>query len=332
MANEFLSQEEVDALLSNVTGEEHGKPEDQPKESISAYDLGRQERIVRGRMPTLEIIYDRAARNLRQNLYGLLRKTPEVALKDKSIKPIKYSEWIKNLPVPASLTLIQLRNLRGNGLIVLDPSLIFATIDSLFGGSGLHTRIEGRDFSPTEQQVIQRLIKIITETFTLAWRPILPVEFIPIRNEIHAQFAQIATPSEVVLAADFQVEIGESSGVIWICVPYSSIEPIRGLLTNDLQNDTDRNDNHWGSVLRGHVSDSRTTLSFEIARERLPLQRVLELQVGDVLDIGESLQAIGYCNGVRLLKGIPGERDGHMAVQITAARKAHGLNLGIKHE
>lgn len=322
MSNEILSQEEVDALLNNMSGEPTDGPSDQGSATgITNYNLAQQERIVRGRMATLEIVYDRAARHLRQTFYSMVRKNIEIT--NEGVKPIKYNEWIKRLPQPASYTVLQLKHLRGNGLFVLEPNLVFATIDALFGGNGIHTRIEGRDFSPTEQEIIGRIVKLLSETFAQAWKPILPVEFIPLRNEIHSQFASIATPSELVLACKLFIEIGTISGGAYLCIPYSSIEPIRNLLTNDLQNDSDRDDGRWNNVLHQHVLDTRATLRFELSRKKISLQQIHEFKIGDIipLDMSNPPEAIGYCNNVKLLKGTPGIQNNHMSVQITHARK-----------
>lgn len=323
MSNDFLSQEEVDALLSNVTGEEHGKIDIAPGEGVMPYDLAKQERIVRGKMATLEIIHNRAARTLRQSFYTLLRKNPEI--EHKALLPMKYSEWIKNLPLPASFTVLHMKGLRGNGLFVLEPGVVFAVIDSLFGGSGMKTRIEGRDFSPTEQQIISRIIGLLCETFSTAWRPIMPIEFSPVRHEVHPQFAQIATPSEAVVTSTYSIEIGDNfKGFMHMCIPYSSLEPIRDLLSNDLQNDSGKDDARWTSVMASHVSQSKAELRFEIARKTMPLAALENMKVGDVIDLcsaSEPLQATGFCNGVRLLKGVPGNKNGKLAVRITGSRK-----------
>jgi flagellar motor switch protein FliM len=327
MNSDFLSQEEVDALLSNVTGEEHGRSEQLPPDEVVAYDLAKQERIVRGKMATLEIIHNRAARSLRQSFYNLLRKSPEI--EHRGLLPLKYSEWIKNLPLPASFTILQMKGLRGNGLFVLEPGLVFALIDSLFGGSGIKTRIEGRDFSPTEQQIILRVVRMLCETFNAAWRPIMPVEFSQLRHEVHPQFAQIATPSELVVTSSYTVELGDNfKGVIHMCIPYSSLEPIRDLLSNDLQNDSDRDDMRWTSVLSSHVASAGADLRFEIARATMSLSEINNLQVGQFIDLGPAgapVEAVGYCNGVRLLRGVPGNQNGNFAVRVTGARKLENL-------
>ena len=323
MSNEFLSQEEVDALLSNVTGEDHTKIDEAPVEGVISYDLAKQERIVRGKMATLEIIHNRAARSLRQSFYNLLRKNPEI--EHNGIVPQKYSEWIKKLPLPASFTILQMKGLRGNALFVLEPGVVFAFIDSLFGGTGIKTRIEGRDFSPTEQQVISRVIRILCETFNAAWKPIMQIEFSALRHEVHPQFAQIATPSELVVTSSYTIELGDSfKGGIHMCVPYSSVEPIRDMLSNDLQNDTERDDVRWTSVLSSHMASSSTDVRFEIARKKILLSDIDKLTLGDFIDLGPAStanEAVGYCNGVRLLKGIPGSSNGMLAVKITGARK-----------
>lgn len=323
MSNEFLSQEEVDALLSSVTGEEHGQAPEPSQTGAVRYDLAKQERIVRGKMATLEIIHNRAARSLRQSFYGLLHKNPEI--EHNGLLPLKYSEWIKSLPLPASFTLLQMRGLRGNALFVLEPALVFAVIDSLFGGSGVKTNIEGREFSPTELEVITRIVRILCDTFNQAWQPIMPIEFSPLRHELHPQFVQIATPSELVVTSSYSIELGDNfKGGIHMCVPYSSLEPIRDMLSNDFQNDTDRDNQRWASVMNSHVTHSQAELRFEIARKKMQLHDVDNLREGDIIDIGSTFQgliAIGYCNGVKLLKGEPGNKNGKFAVQITGARK-----------
>lgn len=319
MSNDFLSQEEVDALLSNVNGEAP-QAATTGSDAHQQYDLTKQERIVRGRMATLEIINDRAIRTLRQNLYSLLRRSPEIT--HAGVRPLKYSEWMKHLPVPASFNIIQIKGLRGNALFVLEPGLIFALIDTLFGGNGqFHTRIEGRDFSQTEQQVISRITSMLCETFTSAWRPIIPLEFQLLRTEIQSQFAQIATPSEVVLACQFRVELGDSSGHFWTCLPYASIEPIKSQLTNDLQNDTDRDDSRWRQVLTEHVIGSKSEVVCEVARLQMPLSAILKLQPGTTIELDESLVVKGYCSGQIIFTGKPGVHNSKYAVEISTVRQ-----------
>ena len=176
MNQQILSQDEVDALLQGITGESQKlEQDDAPKEGIRDYNLAQQERIVRGRMPTMEIINERFARNIRVGLFNFIRKSPEVSVG--GIKVQKYSAFLREIVVPTNFNIMAVRPLRGSGLIVCDPTLVFAVIDSLFGGVGkFHTRIEGRDFSATEQRIIRRLVEVVCEEYKRSWQGIYPVE------------------------------------------------------------------------------------------------------------------------------------------------------------
>src|SRR5436190_13289282 len=200
MSKDFLSQDEVDALLKGVTGEPEDTKEDVNPTGVRSYNLATQERIVRGRMPTLEIINERFARLLRIGLFNFLRRSAEVSVG--SVRVSKYSEFIRNLVVPTNLNLVHMKPLRGTALIVFDPGLVFLLVDNLFGGDGrFHTRVEGRDFTQTEQRIILRILDIVFEAYTKSWEPVYPVEFEYIRSEMNTQFANIATPNEVVVAS-----------------------------------------------------------------------------------------------------------------------------------
>ncbi|MBI3369979.1 MAG: flagellar motor switch protein FliM, partial [Burkholderiales bacterium] len=195
MNQQILSQDEVDALLQGITGESQKlEQEEQQSEGIRDYDLASQERIVRGRMPTMEIINERFARNIRIGLFNLIRKSPEVSIG--GIRVQKYSAFLREIVVPTNFNIVSIKPLRGSGLIECDPTLVFAVIDALFGGAGkYHTRIEGRDFSPTELRVILRLVECIIGEYKKAWTGIYPVEMEYQRSEMQPQFANIATPS-----------------------------------------------------------------------------------------------------------------------------------------
>ena len=165
--DKFLSQDEVDALLKGVNGEEDEVEQEAPAAGVRPYNIAKQERIVRGRMPTMEIINDRFARNLRIGIFNFLRRSPEISIDQ--IKVTKYSEFLKNLVVPTNLNILQMRPLRGSALIVMDPNLVFLVIDNMFGGDGrFKTRIEGRDFSPTELRIITRMLEMVMDEYQKA--------------------------------------------------------------------------------------------------------------------------------------------------------------------
>lgn len=293
MNQQILSQDEVDALLQGITGESQKLEEEEtPKAGIRDYDLSSQERIVRGRMPTMEVINERFARNIRIGLFNLIRRSPEVSIG--GIKVQKFSAFLREIVVPTNFNIVSVKPLRGNGLIVCDPSLVFAVIDALFGGIGkYHTRIEGRDFSPTELRVILRLVETITSEYKKAWHGVYPVELEYQRSEMQPQFANIATPSEIVVATSFALEIGETSGTVHFCVPYSTLEPIRDVLYSTIQGDSAEPDRRWINLLKAQIQSAEVDLVAELAHTRATVEQLMSFKPGDFveLDLDPMIQA-----------------------------------------
>jgi flagellar motor switch protein FliM len=293
MSQQILSQDEVDALLQGITGESQ-KLDEEPLDdgAVRPYDLASQERIVRGRMPTMEIINERFARNIRIGLFNFIRRSPEISIG--SIKVQKYSAFLREIVVPTNFNIVSVRPLRGSGLIVCDPTLVFAVIDTLFGGAGkYHTRIEGRDFSPTEQRIIARLVEVITAEYQKAWQGIYPLELDYQRSEMQPQFANIATPSEIVVATSFTLEIGDTSGTIHFCIPYATLEPIRDVLYSTIQGDAAEPDRRWVNLMKQQIQAASVELVAELATAPATVEQLLSLKTGDFieLDLNPSIQA-----------------------------------------
>ena len=205
MVKDVLSQDEVDALLQGITGEDTEPEQPQAEESgVRAYDLASQDRIVRGRMPTLEVINERFARLWRVGLFNFLRRSSEISVS--AVRLLKYSEFIRTLVVPSNLNLVQLKPLRGTALFVFDPRLVFSVVDNFFGGDGrFHARIEGRDFTNLEQRIISRMLDMVFKEYRSAWNPVLALDIEVVRSEVNPQFVNIATPTEVVITSTFDV-------------------------------------------------------------------------------------------------------------------------------
>jgi flagellar motor switch protein FliM len=284
MSDNFLSQEEVDALLKGVTGDQDDSQAQEDTSGVRPYNLATQERIVRGRMPTLEIINERFARLLRIGLFNFLRRSAEVSVG--TVRVSKYSEFIRNLVVPTNLNLAHMKPLRGTCLFVMDPGLVFLLVDNLFGGDGrFHTRVEGRDFTQTEQRIIQRILEIIFETYSKSWEPVYPVEFEYIRSEMNTQFANIATPNEVVVSTTFTIELGPVSGELHICMPYAMIEPIRDILTSSLQGETLEVDKRWVRLMTQQIQIAEVEIVADIGTTKVTLGDILNMKQGDVIPL-----------------------------------------------
>ncbi len=313
--SDFLSQEEVDALLKGVTGEADEAVEAEDTSGVRPYNLGTQERIVCGRMPTLELIHERFARYLRIGLFNFMQRSAEISLGP--IRVQKYSEFIRNLVVPTNLNLVQVKPLRGTGLVVFDPNLVFLVIDNMFGGDGrFHTRVEGRDFTPTEQRIIHGLLDVFFTEYERSWEPVFKIKFDYMRSEMNSQFANIATPSEIVVAATFTVELGGVSAEMHICLPYSMVEPLRDTLNSSMQSDSVSSDNRWITLLTRQVQDAAVELAVTLGEGSLTLGGLNNLKVGDIIPITipETVQA--EVDGIPVLECRYGIQGGRYALKI----------------
>ncbi|MFO1290577.1 MAG: flagellar motor switch protein FliM [Nitrosomonas sp.] len=323
MAENFLSQDEVDALLSQA-GIGDDKPEEASAtqresstapEGIRPYNMATQERIVRGRMPTYEIINARFARLLQIGLYNFMHRAADIS--PGTMKTVKYSEFIRSLVVPTNMNLVSMKPLRGTALIVFDPKLIFLIIDNLFGGDGrFHWRVEGREFTLTEQRIISRLLEVVYEDYQKSWKSVYPIDVEQVRTEMNPQFASIATPGEIVIATTFTVDIGGTGGGFHTCIPYTMLEPIRDTLSSTLQGDQLELDKRWVRSLTKQVQSAEVELIANIGHAKITLNQILNMQEGDVvaLDIPDTVTALA--DGVPLLECQYGVLNGQYALKV----------------
>ena len=317
--NDLLSQDEIDALLHGVdSGTVSTEPAPAPAE-VRQYDLSSQDRIIRGRMPTLEMVNERFARLWRIGLFNLIRRSADLSVR--GIDLIKFNEYMHSLYVPANLNLIRFKPLRGTGLIVFEPTLVFTVVDNFFGGDGRYpTRIEGREFTATEMRVIQLLLKQTFADLKEAWAPVMEVDFEYINSEINPHFANIVTPREYVVVCRFHVELEGGGGEIHITLPYSMLEPIRDILDTGIQSDRIDRDESWNVMLRDQLNIAEVTLSSVLASKRLSLRQLTRLKVGDIVPIDLPAQVPLYVEGVPLFTGEFGIANGSNAVKITAVK------------
>lgn len=333
MATDFLSQDEVDALLKGVTGEtDEPEATDDGEGGVRNYNLGTQERIVRGRMPTLELINERFARYLRIGLFNYMHRTTEI-----SVGPIrvqKYSEFIRNLVVPTNLNLVAAKPLRGTSLFVFDPNLVFLVVDNMFGGDGrFHTRVEGRDFTPTEQRIIRGLLNVVFSEYARSWKPVYDISFDYIRSEMNSQFANIATPSEIVISTTFSIEFGGTAADMHICFPYSMVEPIRDLLYSSMQSDQLSTDQRWIVMLRRQLKDAEVEIAAQLASTTVSLGQILKMQVGDIIPISVPDTIIAKVDDIPLMECRYGQQGGQFALKIERFMTSEGDEslLGGRH-
>jgi flagellar motor switch protein FliM len=314
--NDLLSQDEIDALLHGVdSGAVDTTPPPPAPGEARPFDFTSQERIIRGRMPTLEMINERFARLFRISLFNMLRRSPELTVV--GIETAKFNEYTHSLYVPTNLNLVRVKPLRGTALIVFEPRLVFSIVENFFGGDGkLKTKIEGREFTPTEMRVIQLMLKLAFEDMREAWSPVMKVDFDYINSEVNPHFANIVSPSEIVVASKFKIELEGGGGQVHITFPYSMIEPIRDLLDAGIQSDRVDKDERWPLALREQIQDAEVEIGSELARATISVRQLTQLKPGDVIPITLP-KTIELCvEDLPLFRGSFGVANGHNAVRI----------------
>lgn len=320
MSHDLLSQDEIDALLNGVdTGSVPTEPEPVAPGTVQQYDFASQDRIIRGRMPTLEMVNERFIRLWRLGLFNMLRRSTELSVR--GIEMLKFGEYMHTLYVPTNLNLIKFKPLRGTGLIVFEPKLVFAVVDSFFGGDGrFPTKIEGREFTATEMRVIQILLKQTFADLAEAWSPVMHVEFEYINSEVNPHFANIVTPREYVVVSKFHVELEGVGGELHVTLPYGMLEPIRDLLDAGLQSDRMDRDDSWGVALREQMQEAEVELSSQLAQVQMLLRDLVQLKPGDIIPLQLPKTIPVYVEDVPIFDGEFGVSNGQRAVKITHVR------------
>ncbi|MDE3740108.1 MULTISPECIES: flagellar motor switch protein FliM [Pseudomonas] len=311
---DLLSQDEIDALLHGVDDGLVETETDADPTSVKSYDLTSQDRIVRGRMPTLEMINERFARYTRISMFNLLRRSADVAVG--GVQVMKFGEYVHSLYVPTSLNLVKMKPLRGTSLFILDAKLVFKLVDNFFGGDGRHAKIEGREFTPTELRVVRMVLDQAFVDLAEAWHAVMDVNFEYINSEVNPALANIVSPSEVVVVSTFHIELDGGGGDLHITMPYSMIEPIREMLDAGFQSDVDDQDERWIKALREDILDVSVPVGATVVRRQLKLRDILHMQPGDVIPVELPEHMIMRANGVPAFKAKLGSHKGNLSLQI----------------
>ena len=311
---DLLSQDEIDALLHGVDEGIIDNEQDIEPGGVKSYDLTSQDRIVRGRMPTLEMVNERFARYTRISMFNLLRRSADVSVG--GVQVMKFGEYIHSLYVPTSLNLVKMKPLRGTALFILDARLVFKLVDNFFGGDGRHAKIEGREFTPTELRVVRMVLDQAFNDLKEAWQAVKDVQFEYVNSEVNPALANIVSPSEVVVVSTFHIELDGGGGEMHVTMPYSMIEPLREVLDSGVQSDVDEHDERWVRALREEITAAKVPLSATVVRRELKLRDLLSMQAGDVIPVEMPEHMVLCANGVPTFKARLGAARGNLALQI----------------
>ncbi|WP_425478870.1 flagellar motor switch protein FliM [Novilysobacter concretionis] len=322
---DLLSQDEIDALLHGVDSGAVDVEEAPPApDEARSYDFASQDRIVRGRLPTLEMINERFARTWRIGLFNLLRRSADLSVR--GVDLMRFGEYMHSLQVPNNLNMVKMKPLRGTALVVYEPRLVFTVVDNFFGGNGkYHTRIEGREFTPTEMRVIQLLLKQTFADLVEAWAPVMPVEFEYLNSEVNPHFANIISPREYIVVSRFHVELEGGGGEFHVSIPYSMLEPIREQLDAGVQSDRVERDESWTRAMREQLQDAQVELSSSLAQRQITLRQLSQLKVGDVIPIDLPDTVTLKVEQTPLFSGEFGTHNGRNAIKVTTVHAARTL-------
>ena len=282
--SDLLTQDEIDALLHGVDEVDEEDVVQGAAPGVTTFDFSSQDRIVRGRMPTLELVNERFARHMRISLFNMMRRTAEVSIN--GVQMLKFGEYVHTLFVPTSLNMVRFRPLKGTALITMEARLVFILVENFFGGDGrYHAKIEGREFTPTERRIIQMLLKLVFEDYKEAWAPVMDVEFEYLDSEVNPAMANIVSPTEVIVVSSFHIELDGGGGDFHVAMPYSMLEPIRELLDAGVQSDKGDTDLRWSKALRDEIMDVQVGLSTRLLQTDVPLRQLMDMKPGDIIPV-----------------------------------------------
>lgn len=331
----ILSQEEVDLLLRGISGgqiETEVKEEDRDPSEVSNYDLASQDRIIRGRMPTLEMTSEKFARMFRTTLSSTLRKVVNVTAI--STDMVKFGEFFKTLPLPTSLHLFKMEPLRGGAIIVLESKIIFTLVEIMFGGVGKSLfKIEGREFTAIENNLIKRLVVSALSDLEKAWKTLIDLTITYQRSEINPQFMQIVSPTDVVIVVNFQIEMEYTSGIMSLCIPYASLEPIREKLQAGYQSEEMEIDMAWAQRFKDCLMLSKVDVVIQLGQTKISGKDILNLQKGDVIRLDQYAEDGSriLVEGVLKFTGYPCIYKGNQAVQVSQViTREEGYDYGTE--
>ncbi len=322
--NQVLSQAEVDALLNavaegsldtanNSTVKKEGKDRD-----VQAYDLTNQDRVIRGKMPTLDLIYERFVRLFRMSLSNSLRKIASISIISTDL--LKFGEFVNTLPIPSCVGILRSETLRGPALLVFESKLAYALIDSYFGGTDRpYTKTDGKEFTRIELMIMNKVMQLSIADLEEAWAPVHKVSLMHLRTETNPQFVGVVPLSEVIISTTFEVELENASGTIALVIPYSTIESIKNKLNTSFQSDSDRADRVWIENLEEHMRQLQANVTVNLGETAITVGDLVNLNIGDIIPLNQD------CDGEMELKveGVPkfkcffGESRGTRAVQVT---------------
>ena len=320
--NQVLTQDEINTLLASLSGEEKSPAETSAdRGEVRKLELAGQERLVRGRLPALELVNERFARDFRTALSAHLNNNCFATAA--GIETMKFGEFMKRLPLPSSLHVFRMPPLSGQALMVFSTPLVFAITESLFGGGGASrvVKMEGREFTPIETRLIGKVAMRALEVLQAAWSPVEALDFVYARSEFNPLAVQLVPASDTVITSRFEIEVDQQSAELLFCIPYAVLEPIREKLRTGLHSARQEHDVRGAERIRRGIEQANVEVRVELARGEVQFRDILKLEVGDTLSLGTGAKdaAKVLIEGKPKFEGYVGKHGGSKAVRVTSA-------------
>lgn len=315
MADEFLSQDEVDTLLKGISADAEPQPASKPESAVHAYKLGTRERRIRRRMPTLEAINGRMAQMLKAGMAGLLNKRAQVSAK--ALRTMPYGQFMRDFAPPTSINIAQMQPLHGSTLFIFEPTLVHAVVDALFGGNGaMHASKAMSEFTKTESRIIQRMLSVVFQEYEKCWLPVYPVKLELVRTETQAQFSIIANPLDVVLVSSFDIKTDSGIGALHVCIPYATVEPIVDALCSEVQGEGIARDRGWVQMMRQQMQQAEVELVASLTEIPVSIRQILTMNSGDIVTVEMPRRIVASIEGVPMFDCHYGTANGKYSLKI----------------
>ena len=321
-----LSEEELNALTFDEGFEEDSAslldPEAALGSAVRPHNLVTEDTTIGINLAAVDMITERFTRHLRMGLMEVLRTSPRITAD--RVKTLPFSEYLKDLKAPLSVNTVRLSGLRGTSMVVIDPNVVFASLDNFFGGfgRGIDGLPPGRMFTPTETRIINIMLEVIFASIHEAWSPIMEINCEHIGSEINPAFVQIVDENDLVIVCHLEVELsGKERGAVDIVYPFATLKPIRDVLRGRVQDSEDPSVDHdvWARELAGAASDAELEHRVILGEIDLTLGDFNKMQPGDILDLKKFDMARVLVDDIPLFEADVGTANGYVAARLLKA-------------
>ena len=313
---------QVDPASGSMAGGSGGNGPNRSSRSdldeVTPYDLTNQDRVVRGRMPTLEIIYERFIRLFRMSLSNSLRRIATLSIVSTDL--LKFGEFVNTLPIPSCMCIVRFDSLRGSGLLVFESKLAYALVDSFFGGTDRsYSKLNNKEFTRIELTIMRKVMELAIKDMEEAWTPVHKLDISFMRTEVNPQFVGVVPPSDVVVSTTFEVELENASGTITFVIPYATLEPVKQKLNAQFQTEIDRTDREWMAKMEEHIQATEMNVLVNLGNANITVADLVNLNVGDIIPLSQDAdgELDVLVEGVPKMKCLLGVSRGNRAIQIT---------------